>query len=228
MAWLVWVVPLVFLQGGKPLTLAEWLGASDVLWYWGDAGFMVSLLLAVSVWGAWQAAPALAGARGHPVWLLGFGMALLVFLAGIKAEWRGLVIISLPLMAAAGIGWVTGFRGLRRFWVPVGLIAVAVPPPLLLDWHRRARGAAQSWMGIDIGWPEEKSGMLQHWFGPDVLREGAPVLRWLEDWLPAPAHAVMVAVLLCWMIRRRPVLKTGLILAGLCLAFLEMGLNTGC
>ena len=72
------------------------------------------------------------------------------------------------------------------------------------------------------------NGLLQRWFGPDVTAEWASLIAFMEDWLPLPAHTLLVTSLLCWLVPCSTWLKVILMLGGFCLVILEMTFRIGC
>lgn len=230
LASIAFTQPLIFVRGRNPRTLVSWLEQGFDEPVAGHPVAMLFLLFTVIGIKLWRCKSSIPVTRGPIGWLIGFGVCLVLFCAGIilaqKDGFTGRMFClpAIPLMAGCGTGWIAGKAWIKKLWIGALLLFLVLPPPPLISLHLRSKQMLQSWMGTD--W-NNGHGQLQRWFGSDVLREWVSAIHILED-LPSTFTIFFITGLMCWIIPRRPWVKTGLLLLASVLSFLEMTFHTGC
>lgn len=102
------------------------------LWWTDPESAHGLLLFPVAIFLAWRAGR-VAGAKGQPVWgaAVLVGAVLLRWAGGLAAE-QYTMRLSMLLAAGALVVWTLGWRQLRHWWLPVGLLVLSLPLPELL------------------------------------------------------------------------------------------------
>lgn len=214
-AMVLWFLLIPFGRfGGRTTHYLEWLGmVEDFAWHH-------SVPMALGLAGAvgWRFFHPAADRNPSPAqetsrfWLAAFVILLLPILASMVVRWREPCALLQPLLVACGIGWVSGWTGVKKYGLPVALLYFVAPPVLLLHGNLRIWSAFNNFSGVNV-WQGGIGSDRAPGAGLYQLLRTIP--QPLQNLFPAPEVSVFAALLIAWLIPGRWLAKTTVLFCGL-------------